>query len=647
MRDGHGTSHGDGDEQTPATPGWPAGARSPAGFRVSYPAMLTPQGPRRRTRSAFAAAFLSLLFPGLGHAYAGASMRALGFAALPLLAIALLLGVVTRMDRLELIGSIVSRDALTAIFVLNIALALYRIAAAIDAWRVAHFLNSVDASGTGRLGRVRLPMNPLSIAGLGAVILVLLGGHAVVARYDMLALSLVDCVFQSEDTAACTAPDASPDASSGASVEPVPSDGSASPSDLVPTPIATPSGSAAQQASIPPWDGKERLNVLLVGTDQRPKEGTYNTDTMIVLSIDPQTRRVAMFQLPRDAADLPVPPQARSVWGSVYTRKVNSWFTANRQLRTVWPGINDRARGMNALKAMLGGMYGLDIKYYVEVDFQGFVKVVDTLGGVNINVQNPLSDDHYPAENNVLRRLYVPAGPQHMTGTQALAYARSRKTTDDFDRGRRQQRVLLSLREQTDVGSVLSKLPELINALKKSVRTDIPTAELPKLLGLANSIDTRNVRSFVFAPSFYATQYLNSAIGYKIVPNIPNIRRAVANAFTGDPQIEERRQVLGNEGARVWVLNGSGKDGQASAIAGFMLYNGIDASAPRQRVQNRPPDTRIVVYNGAESKLDGTIAFLESLFKVKATMRTDDSVGVDIMVTTGARTPDLVAPAAG
>src|SRR5919198_4242422 len=348
MRDGHGTSHGDGDEQTPATPGWRAGARSPAGFRVSYPAMLTPQGPRRRTRSAFAAAFLSLLFPGLGHAYAGASMRALGFAALPLLAIALLLGVVTRMDRLELIGSIVSRDALTAIFVLNIALALYRIAAAIDAWRVAHFLNSVDASGTGRLGRVRLPMNPLSIAGLGAVILVLLGGHAVVARYDMLALSLVDCVFQSEDTADCTAPDASPDASSSASVEPAPSDGSASPSDLVPTPIATPSGSAAQQASIPPWDGKERLNVLLVGTDQRPKEGTYNTDTMIVLSIDPQTRRVAMFQLPRDAADLPVPPQARSVWGSVYTRKVNSWFTANRQLRTVWPGINDRARGMNA-----------------------------------------------------------------------------------------------------------------------------------------------------------------------------------------------------------------------------------------------------------------------------------------------------------
>src|SRR5919204_228005 len=259
MRDGHGTSHGDGDEQTPATPGWPAGARSPAGSRVSPRGMRTRGGPRRRTRSAFAAAFLSLLFPGLGHAYAGASMRALGFAALPLLAIALLLGVVTRMDRIELVGSIVSRDALTAIFVLNIALALYRIAAAIDAWRVAHFLNSVDASGTGRLGRVRLPMNPLSIAAAG----------------------------------------------------PAPSDGSASPSDLVPTPIATPSGSAAQQASIPPWDGKERLNVLLVGTDQRPKEGTYNTDTMIVLSIDPQTRRVAMFQLPRDAADLPVPPQAR------------------------------------------------------------------------------------------------------------------------------------------------------------------------------------------------------------------------------------------------------------------------------------------------------------------------------------------------
>src|SRR4051812_8870457 len=89
-----------------AQPGRPAKAGAPTGFRVSYPAMQAPQGPRPRTRSAFAAAFLSLIFPGLGHAYAGAPMRAIGFAAPPLLAIALLGGVAVRTNRMELLGNL-------------------------------------------------------------------------------------------------------------------------------------------------------------------------------------------------------------------------------------------------------------------------------------------------------------------------------------------------------------------------------------------------------------------------------------------------------------------------------------------------------------------------------------------------------------
>ena len=197
-------------------------------------------------------------------------------------------------------------------------------------------------------------------------------------------------------------------------------------------------------ATIPPWDGKEQLNILLVGSDQRPQEGTYNTDTMIVLSIDPETGRVAMFQLPRDSANLPVPPQARSVWGQTYGAKINSWFTANRNRDNLWPGKTLRRRGFAALKAMLGNLYGLDVKYYVEVNFQGFRNAVDTLGGVNINVQAPVSDDRYPDRERRAPPALRARRPAAHDGTQALAYARSRHTTDDFDRGRRQQRVLLS-----------------------------------------------------------------------------------------------------------------------------------------------------------------------------------------------------------
>ena len=162
--------------------------------------------PAPRSRSAFTAAFLSLLFPGLGHAYAGAWARALAFATVPFLSLALLAGIVLRADKVELLGFVVQQPVLIAVFVLNVIALIYRVVAVVDAWQVARFLNAVDASGGGRLGRARLPLNPLSVAGLLAVILVLAGGHIAVARYNMLALNLVNCVVSDSGDASCDLP---------------------------------------------------------------------------------------------------------------------------------------------------------------------------------------------------------------------------------------------------------------------------------------------------------------------------------------------------------------------------------------------------------------------------------------------------------
>ena len=606
--------------------------------------MQSQQAPRPRSRSAFAAAFLSLIFPGLGHAYAGAGQRALLFAAVPVLVLALALGIFVSSDRIELLGSLAQPDVLTLIFVVNVVLAAYRAVAAIDAWRVARFLNDMDASGDGRAGRVRLPLNPLSLAGLAAVLLVLFGGHAVVARFDLIAQGIVNCVDintadQSCDDTGSPSPGASPSDDAPPPSQPGDSD------EPEPTPISTASGTPVPDATPPPWNGKDRLNILLIGSDQRPREGTYNTDTMIVVSIDPQTNQVAMFQLPRDAVGVPVPANAQRVWGSTYGGKINSWFTANRNMSNLWPG-NSRTRGYNALKAILGNLYGLNVQYFVEVNFQGFRKVVDTLGGVNINVQVPVSDDRFPGEDNWWRRLYIPAGPQHMTGEQALMYARSRHTTNDFDRGRRQQRVLLSIRQQADINAIFANVDDLASALKQSVRTDIPPNMYAKLLGLASRIDVKSVRSFVFAPPVYGTETPPSAPVYKLMVKASMIRSTVRTAFSSDPQLEARRETLGTEAASIWVLNGSGRDNQAAGIAGFLEYNGLAASSPA----TRPATTRtakIVVYNGAEEKLPATIAFLESTFKVKATTKSDPTISVDIVITTGSSTPDLTAPAAG
>ena len=597
--------------------------------------MQKPQEARPRARSPFAAAFLSLLFPGLGHLYLGAYTRALGFAAAPVLLIALLAGFVLRMDRLELVGLLFSPFLLSSIFVLNLAALLYRLVAIIDAYRVAEYLNAHAISGGGRLGRARLPRNPLSIAGLLAVVLVMAGSHVVVARYDMLALDALTsgCIFIGEDQRECAGdPTASPEPAESAdpSAEATPS----------PTPEPTPVGSQVPDVSVPPWDGKERLNILLIGSDEQG--GGHNTDTLITVSIDPVTKQAAMFSLPRDTQFVPLPAgNARSFWGRTYPNKINSFFVNNRKRSDLWPG-NDRTRGYNGLKATLGELYDLDIKYFVEVNFDGFKKVVDSVGGVTINVQVPVVDDAFPGTTGRAQRLYIPSGIQHMDGDQALRYARSRNTSDDFDRGARQQRVLLSLREQADPQILLPRLPELVEALKSAVRTDIPLDQLDELLGLASEVDTTNIRSYVLTPDFYQNEVLS---GYWLEPRVDRIRAAVRDAFTADPADQALRERLAGEGAGVWVLNGTNSGNRGTRLAGYLEFHGLAASAPRQAPEGKvPKDTVITVYNGAETAMPATIAYLEDLFGVKVKTATDSTIRTDIIIVIGNDTPELEPP---
>ena len=214
----------------------------------------------------------------------------------------------------------VQPQVLTGIFVVNILILIYRIVAAVDAWNVARFLNEVDASGGGRLGRSKLPLSPLSIAGLLAVLIVIGGAHIAVARYDLLASTLVGCVFSDSEDAQCqeTADSPDPGATVTGSELPGPTD---TPTQSADAPLETPVSSAqgTLEAPLPAWDGKGRLNILLVGVDQRQGDTFFNTDTLIVASIDPMTKEVAMFQVPRDTVDVPVPANARNVWGSTYS----------------------------------------------------------------------------------------------------------------------------------------------------------------------------------------------------------------------------------------------------------------------------------------------------------------------------------------
>jgi hypothetical protein len=128
---------------------------------------------------------------------------------------------------------------------------------------------------------------------------------------------------------------------------------------------------------------------------------------------------------------------------------------------------------------------------------------------------------------------------------------------------------------------------------------------------------------------------------------VDKIRAAVAAAFTTDPALEADREKVSAEGASVWVLNGGGAQGQAARIAGYLEFLGINASAPNQRPDTRGlSTTRIAVYNGAETRLPGTLKLLETVFGASAVPVVDPSVGVDIVITTSSQTPDLTPPPA-
>lgn len=598
--------------------------------------MPNPQDARPRARSPFAAAFLSLIFPGLGHLYAGAPVRALGFAAAPVLLIALGAGTLLRMDRIELVGLVFSPFILTSVLIVNIIALIYRVVAIVDAYRVAEFVNAHAAGGDGRLGPGRVTQRPLSIAGLLAVLLVMAGSHVVVARYDLLALDALTngCIFVSDAADTVCAADASPSPDATGSPDP-----SADPTESA-TPEPSIVGTPVPQVSIPPWDGKERLNILLIGADEQG--GGHRTDTLITVSIDPLTKKVALFSLPRDTKDVPIPPgPARSAWGATFGQKINGFWIQNRKRSDLWPG-NDKTRGYNALKSVLGNLYGLDIKYFVEVNFDGFKEVVDSVGGVTVNVQLPVVDDGYPAGAGKSIRLYIPSGLQHMTGSQALRYARSRNTSSDFDRAARQQRVLLSMRSQADPQALIPHLPELVAALNKTVRTDVPLDQLGELLGLASGVDTKDIRSYVFSPPLYQREVRT---GYWTIPYVDKIRSAVTNAFKVDPELEARREKLAQEGATVQVLNGTSDNNRGTRVAGFLESEGLQVSAPRQRPQGAvPADTVITVYNGAETRLADTIAYLEDRFGVKSVLGTDPAIRTDIVIVVGRATPDLRPP---
>lgn len=234
-----------------------------------------------------------------------------------------------------------------------------------------------------------------------------------------------------------------------------------------------------------PWQGNERITILVMGIDRRPGESFISrTDSMMLVSLDPTNDTAAILSIPRDLYVL-IPGYGRD--------RINTAF--------VYGSAGDNPLGGAAL-AMQTVEYNLGVKvnHYALVDFGAVIRTVDTLGGIDVNVPRDISDPTYPDMNYGFDPLFIPAGWQHMDGQLALKYARTRHADNDFGRAQRQQQVLLAVRDKAiglGLPSLISRAPTLYQQLEQGIRTDLSLDQMVKLATAVNDVPRENIRSEV------------------------------------------------------------------------------------------------------------------------------------------------------
>lgn len=337
-------------------------------------------------------------------------------------------------------------------------------------------------------------------------------------------------------------------------------------------PITRPQPSTpAGETAAPAWTGRERLNVLLLGIDTRDTgTTTQNTDTMIVLSLDPLNTTAAMLSIPRDVyIDRP----------GTFQNKINAAFAFG---------------GPDLARRLTGDLLGIRIHSYALVNFEAFNRVIDGVGGVIVDVKRPVRDEWYPTADFGVERLNIAAGPQLMFGDAALKYARSRHDSNDYSRARRQQDLLGALRAKLSTPQALRTLPSLMDGVATTIETDFDPANVLGLAATVTRIDSANIISDVLYPCGgdypHCELALDNEGGFYLVPDVAKVRDLAASLFY-DPKVRQ-------EGARVEVQNTGARSGLAEDVAdrlearAFAISAITDGASARSAVVLRNPGMR-------------------------------------------------------
>lgn len=350
-------------------------------------------------------------------------------------------------------------------------------------------------------------------------------------------------------------------------------------------------------------ESEGRINFLILGQGGVVHDGPYLTDTIILASVKPDTKQVALLSIPRDlVVNIP----------GFGIKKINS---ANAYGEEKGAG-----QGAVLATAVVEKLVNLPIHYYIRLDFAGFKKIIDQAGGVSINIERGFVDNQYPTEKNGYTTISFDAGWQLLSGEQTLQYARSRHgnngESSDFARAKRQQQVLLAVKEKLFSASTLfnpSLVLKLYRTFSQSVTTNLEAGEAVKLVHLIRAIKSKDIATRVLDTSPVGLLHETTGIdgAYLLTPNVPDyseIKNLANNIF-------DINRVAAEE-AKIIVENGTTTAGLGEATALSLKSQGFNIT---QVVNAANGDfTRTLLYDYSGDSKPITRQILETIFHIQA-----------------------------
>ena len=311
---------------------------------------------------------------------------------------------------------------------------------------------------------------------------------------------------------------------------------------------------------VPPVVREHRLiNVMLLGSDEELTEDNFiRTDTMIIVSLNVDTGTVAMMSLPRDLfVYIPHGKMGR----------LNTAFGIGDNIG--W----DPGRGFGLLRQTIFYNFGINVHYYARVNFSGFEAIINQLGGVEIAVDCAYRD-HYPTASGEYRWRTLPVGYYTFDGFDALWYARTRKYTDDFDRGRRQQQLLRAMWRKARTQGLIRTLPRLWGELVEVVDTDIPFDLILRLLPSVVDLDLGSVENFTLKKNYHTTEWVMPSGAEVQLPNADAIAVLMQDFY-----LPPSPNQLSISGPSIGLYNASGHENWDVVASERLRWQGYNSVA--------------------------------------------------------------------